>query len=136
MTAVYKNICTEKSPRLCSRQYSTSGGPRIVIAIIAIEYILWRRMLSLRCIDIYSHTVSICGAGSRRLHLPVGYHGRSSTVVPSGTPFKRPCGQLQLSADDPSKGPIFGPTKQLDFELEMVSGRNWEGGLSLIFVVM
>lgn len=50
------------------------------------------------------------------LHLPVGYHGRSSSVVVSGTPVRRPCGQ---SRTDESKPPVFGPCKILDFELEM-----------------
>ena len=35
------------------------------------------------------------------LHLPVGYHGRASTVVVSGTPIRRPHGQLQKDKDDP-----------------------------------
>ena len=43
-------------------------------------------------------------------HLPVGYHGRSGTVVPSGTPVRRPRGQRP--------GPAFGPTARLDIELE------------------
>ena len=50
------------------------------------------------------------------LHLPVGYHGRSSTIVPSGTPVKRPKGQT-IPKD--SKTPVFGPSKMVDFELEM-----------------
>jgi len=50
------------------------------------------------------------------LHLPVGYHGRSSSVVVSGTPVRRPCGQTR--ADD-TKPPVFGPCKLMDFELEM-----------------
>jgi fumarylacetoacetase len=50
------------------------------------------------------------------LHLPIGYHGRSSSIVVSGTPFRRPCGQSQ---PDDSKPPVFGPCKGLDFELEM-----------------
>jgi fumarylacetoacetase len=50
------------------------------------------------------------------LHLPVGYHGRSSSVVVSGTPVRRPCGQSR--ADD-TKPPVFGPCKIMDFELEM-----------------
>jgi len=50
------------------------------------------------------------------LYLPVGYHGRASSVVVSGTPVKRPCGQSR--ADD-TKPPSFGPCKILDFELEM-----------------
>jgi fumarylacetoacetase len=50
------------------------------------------------------------------LHLPVGYHGRSSSVVVSGTPVVRPHGQQSLADDQP---PVFGPSKLLDFELEM-----------------
>ena len=50
------------------------------------------------------------------LHMPIGYNGRASTVVVSGTPVRRPRGQLKPpSADVPS----FGPCKRLDFELEM-----------------
>ncbi|MBT8282920.1 MAG: fumarylacetoacetase [Muriicola sp.] len=50
------------------------------------------------------------------LHLPVGYHGRSSTIIPSGTPIRRPNGQtLPKGADEP----VFGPSRLLDFELEM-----------------
>jgi fumarylacetoacetase len=50
------------------------------------------------------------------LHMPIAYNGRASTVVVSGTPVRRPRGQLKPpSADLPS----FGPCKRLDFELEM-----------------
>jgi fumarylacetoacetase len=50
------------------------------------------------------------------LHIPVGYHGRSSSIVPSGTSVRRPMGQtLPTGADQP----IFGPSKLVDFELEM-----------------
>jgi fumarylacetoacetase len=49
------------------------------------------------------------------LHIPVGYHGRSSSVVVSGTPVRRPNGQTQ-AGDQP---PVFGPSRLLDFELEM-----------------
>lgn len=50
------------------------------------------------------------------LHLPVGYHGRSSTIVPSGTSIRRPLGQtLPKGADQP----VFGPSRLVDFELEM-----------------
>jgi fumarylacetoacetase len=47
-------------------------------------------------------------------HLPVAYHGRAGTVVPSGTPIRRPRGQ-RLGPD----GPVFGPTEKLDVELEV-----------------
>jgi fumarylacetoacetase len=49
------------------------------------------------------------------LHLPVGYHGRSSSIVPSGAPIHRPCGQYKTAPDAP---PVFGASRQLDFELE------------------
>ncbi|MBL7983492.1 MAG: fumarylacetoacetase [Flavobacteriales bacterium] len=50
------------------------------------------------------------------LHLPVGYHGRSSSIVPSGTPVRRPMGQFKPAPDAP---PEFGPSRQLDMELEV-----------------
>nr|WP_223266574.1 fumarylacetoacetase [Luteibaculum oceani] len=50
------------------------------------------------------------------LHIPVGYHGRSSSIVVSGTPVKRPKGQTKPNEDEP---PVFGPSRLLDFELEM-----------------
>lgn len=49
-------------------------------------------------------------------HLPVGYHGRASSIVVDGTPVRRPCGQTVASDDGP---PTFGPSKLLDHELEM-----------------
>jgi fumarylacetoacetase len=50
------------------------------------------------------------------LHLPVAYHGRASSIVVSGTDVRRPMGQTK--ADD-APAPTFGPTRSLDFELEM-----------------
>ncbi len=60
-------------------------------------------------------------------HLPVGYHGRSSTVVVSGSPVLRPHGQTR---PNPEEGPGFGPCRMLDFELEVgfVTGRGPAGG--------
>jgi fumarylacetoacetase len=49
-------------------------------------------------------------------HIPVGYHGRASSIVVSGTPVHRPKGQQKPSEDEP---PVFGPCKLFDFELEM-----------------
>src|SRR5215469_13580306 len=49
-------------------------------------------------------------------HVPIGYHGRSSSVVPSGTPVRRPSGQLK-APDTPT--PTFGPSGRLDYELEL-----------------
>mmetsp|Transcript_2174 Transcript_2174/g.5013 ORF Transcript_2174/g.5013 Transcript_2174/m.5013 type:complete len:448 (+) Transcript_2174:90-1433(+) len=53
------------------------------------------------------------------MHMPIGYHGRASTVVKSGTPVRRPCGQLQKDPADPKQGSDYGACKLLDFELEM-----------------
>lgn len=50
------------------------------------------------------------------LHIPVGYHGRSSTIITSNLPIHRPKGQtLPKGADTP----VFGPSKMVDFEVEM-----------------
>ncbi len=50
------------------------------------------------------------------LHLPVAYHGRSSSIVVSGTDIRRPCGQYKPESEP---APLFGPSRSLDFELEM-----------------
>lgn len=50
------------------------------------------------------------------LHLPVAYHGRSSSLIVSGIDVRRPCGQ---SKPDAESKPIYGPSRSLDFELEM-----------------
>ncbi|HRD06559.1 MAG: fumarylacetoacetase [Saprospiraceae bacterium] len=50
------------------------------------------------------------------LHMPIGYHGRASSIVPSGTPIKRPNGQYQINEGE---APQFGPCRTLDIEVEM-----------------
>lgn len=47
--------------------------------------------------------------------VPIGYHGRSSSLVVSGTPVRRPLGQLKLDAPTP----VFAPCQRLDYELEL-----------------
>jgi fumarylacetoacetase len=49
-------------------------------------------------------------------HIPIGYHGRASSITVSGTNFHRPNGQMKPPT---METPVFGPSKQLDFELEM-----------------
>ncbi|MFC6997573.1 fumarylacetoacetase [Rufibacter roseus] len=63
-------------------------------------------------------------------HLPVGYHGRASSIIPSGAPIRRPKGQTKPADAD---APVFGPTKQLDFELEVafITGQATVLGTSL-----
>lgn len=50
------------------------------------------------------------------LWIPVGYHGRASSVILSGQDIHRPKGQIK---PDPNADPIFAPSRQVDFELEM-----------------
>jgi fumarylacetoacetase len=50
------------------------------------------------------------------LWIPVGYHGRASSVINSGVPIHRPKGQIKPI---PTENPIFAPSRQVDFELEM-----------------
>jgi fumarylacetoacetase len=52
-------------------------------------------------------------------HLPVAYHGRASSVVPSGTPIHRPQGQILANPAADPKVPTFSPCKRLDIELEL-----------------
>lgn len=63
-------------------------------------------------------------------HIPVGYHGRASSIVVSGTPLYRPLGQTRPKEDAP---PVFGPTKRLDFELEVgfITGKKSSLGNSI-----
>lgn len=53
--------------------------------------------------------------------VPIGYHGRASSIVASGTPIRRPCGQLQA---DPLPAPTMAPTGALDYECEVAA---WVG---------
>jgi fumarylacetoacetase len=63
-------------------------------------------------------------------HIPVGYHGRASSIVVSGTPIKRPKGQV-MPKD--ATAPVFKPSGRLDFELEMgfITGKNTQLGDSV-----
>ena len=49
------------------------------------------------------------------LHIPLAYHGRSSSIIPSGIPVHRPMGQTLPNGE---KTPVFGPSRLVDFELE------------------
>jgi fumarylacetoacetase len=48
--------------------------------------------------------------------VPIGYHGRASSLVPSGTPVRRPQGQTRA---DGAESPAFGPSRRLDYEMEV-----------------
>ncbi len=63
-------------------------------------------------------------------HLPVAYHGRSSSIIVSGEDIIRPKGQLK---PDENLSPVFGPTQRLDFELEMgfIIGKDSQMGSSI-----
>lgn len=49
-------------------------------------------------------------------HVPIGYHGRASSIVVSGQEIRRPCGQMKRSDEST---PVFAPTQALDYELEV-----------------
>ncbi|WP_239493197.1 fumarylacetoacetase [Luteitalea sp. TBR-22] len=58
------------------------------------------------------------------VHVPIGYHGRASSIVVSGTPVTRPVGQ---SLPQGASAPVFGPSQRLDYELEaglVIGGEN------------
>ena len=59
------------------------------------------------------------------LHQPIGYNGRASSIIPSPTPINRPVGQFLIDGK-----PIVGPSRKLDFELEMgcIIGGSSDGG--------
>ena len=48
--------------------------------------------------------------------MPIAYHGRASSIVLSGTPVHRPCGQIKVGSDDT---PVYAPSRMLDYELEL-----------------
>jgi fumarylacetoacetase len=58
--------------------------------------------------------------------VPIAYHGRASSIVVSGTPVRRPNGQ---SRPDPTAPPVFGPTRSLDYEVELGI---WLGGSNAV----
>jgi fumarylacetoacetase len=68
----------------------------------------------------HAHAVGVMFRGEANalqpnyLHLPVGYHGRASSIVVSGTPVRRPVGQMLLEGK-----PVTGPSRKLDIELEL-----------------
>jgi fumarylacetoacetase len=69
-------------------------------------------------------------------HLPIGYHGRASSIVVSGTPVIRPKSVLPPNAGCDRPEPFFGPTKSLDMEYEMAAimggpGNNLGGSISV-----
>lgn len=72
----------------------------------------------------YNCGVIFRGPGAQALqpnykHLPVGYHGRASSVVVSGTPIIRPSGQILEDPAAEDKTPTFSECKRLDYELEL-----------------
>jgi fumarylacetoacetase len=63
-------------------------------------------------------------------HLPVGYHGRASSIIPSGVNIHRPKGQFK---DPDMESPSFGPSRRMDFELELafITGKSTKLGDSI-----
>ena len=83
----------------------------------------------------HAETVSLILRGANGLppnwlHIPIGYNGRASSVVVSGTPVRRPLGQVMLSG---AEAPVFAPSRRFDFELELgaIVGLPSEGMVSV-----
>ena len=58
-------------------------------------------------------------------HVPIGYHGRASSLIVSGTPVRRPWGQTLPPGEAAAPAPVFGPSRVLDYEVEagLIVGR-------------
>jgi fumarylacetoacetase len=110
--------CSELSsqPDLCKQAYTEAGKAIMLMPVAVGDYT-----------DFYSSIEHATNVGimfrdpanalfPNWKHLPVGYHGRSSSIVVSGTNFHRPKGQTKPAEDAEL---VFGPSRQLDFELEM-----------------
>jgi fumarylacetoacetase len=73
----------------------------------------------------HAHAVGVMFRGPERAlqpnytHLPIGYHGRASSIVVSGTPVYRPTGQILLGPVTDTNQPVTGPCRRLDIELEL-----------------
>ncbi|KAL6229194.1 hypothetical protein BDW75DRAFT_250015 [Aspergillus navahoensis] len=63
-------------------------------------------------------------------HFPIGYTGRASTVVVSGTPIRRPCGHFYDRSNPAPKTVVYGPSRALDYEMELgvVVGKPFKWG--------
>ncbi|KAL4904293.1 hypothetical protein BDW74DRAFT_178873 [Aspergillus multicolor] len=63
-------------------------------------------------------------------HFPIGYTGRASTVVVSGTPITRPCGHFYDRTNPTPKTVVYGPSRALDYELELgvIVGKSFDWG--------
>ncbi|MBS1977440.1 MAG: fumarylacetoacetase [Bacteroidetes bacterium] len=105
-----------------------ANGPAREIALIPIEEVKMLLPLDIRnYTDFYSSEEHATNVGSmfrdpknallpNWKHLPVGYHGRASSIVVSGTDIHRPNGQIKPPDQE---APVFSPTRKLDFELEL-----------------
>jgi fumarylacetoacetase len=106
------------------RPMDAGAGPHLLASMSSVELLLPAEIGDYT--DFYAsvHHASNVGALFRPDNpllpnykwVPIGYHGRASSIVPSGAPVRRPAGQLR---PDPSAPPVFGPTRRLDYELEL-----------------
>ena len=102
----------------------SSGAEKFLISLSAVDF-------DLPCAigdytDFYASIHHACNVGSmfrpdnpllpNYKWVPIAYHGRASSIVVSGTAVRRPCGQL---SETPGAAPVFGPSKRLDYELEV-----------------
>ena len=106
------------------RPLDARAGPQLLVAMSDVEMLLPAEIGDYT--DFYASVHHATNVGSlfrpdnpllpNYKWVPIGYHGRASSLVPSGSPVHRPSGQLR---PDPNAPPVFGPTRRLDYELEL-----------------
>ncbi len=112
---VQKSLCDDQSPLKNSSALISMGDVTMHLPVKIADYT-----------DFYSSIEHATNVGKmfrdpenallpNWKHLPVGYHGRSSSIIISGTDIHRPKGQTK----PPEGNPVYGPSSRMDFELEM-----------------
>ncbi|MDF1790277.1 MAG: fumarylacetoacetase [Thalassobaculaceae bacterium] len=125
--ALPQAIWSETRARIADLLDAEVGGPQGLVTVPLVEATMHLPIFVRSFTDFYASREHASNVGSmfrgpdnalmpNWLHLPVGYNGRASTVVVSGTQIRRPNGQLKAPDVD---APSFGPCRRLDIELEM-----------------
>ncbi|WPZ32556.1 fumarylacetoacetase [Thalassobaculum sp. OXR-137] len=125
--ALPQEVWSQTRARIAELLDAESGGPDGLVLVAWADATMHLPIFVRSFTDFYASREHASNVGSmfrgpdnalmpNWLHLPVGYNGRASTVVVSGTAIRRPNGQLKAPDAD---APSFGPCRRLDIELEM-----------------
>ncbi len=125
--ALPQEVWSQTRARIGDLLDATTGGPDGLVLVAQADATMHLPIFVRSFTDFYASREHASNVGSmfrgpdnalmpNWLHLPVGYNGRASTVVVSGTAIRRPNGQLKAPDAD---APSFGPCRRLDIELEM-----------------